>query len=111
MKDTSITDSEAVREKIRTGYSQIAQEGSSRRNSTSNSCCSSTPITPEKVAQQVGYSPAQLAVLPEGANMGLSCGNPTRCIKKSSPICPWAQSHRITSRASKLRPSSQSQAP
>jgi arsenite methyltransferase len=29
------------------------------------------------VAKGVGYSEAELAVLPEGANMGLSCGNPT----------------------------------
>jgi arsenite methyltransferase len=29
------------------------------------------------VAQAVGYSEAELATLPEGANMGLSCGNPT----------------------------------
>ena len=29
------------------------------------------------MAQRVGYSEAELATLPEGANMGLSCGNPT----------------------------------
>lgn len=28
------------------------------------------------LAQQIGYSSAELAALPEGANMGLSCGNP-----------------------------------
>jgi ubiquinone/menaquinone biosynthesis C-methylase UbiE len=29
------------------------------------------------LANKLGYSTEQLAVLPEGANMGLSCGNPT----------------------------------
>jgi SAM-dependent methyltransferase len=29
------------------------------------------------LAEQLGYSEADLATLPEGANMGLSCGNPT----------------------------------
>ena len=29
------------------------------------------------MAEAVGYSEAELATLPEGANMGLSCGNPT----------------------------------
>jgi SAM-dependent methyltransferase len=29
------------------------------------------------VAKGVGYSDAELATLPDGANMGLSCGNPT----------------------------------
>ena len=28
------------------------------------------------LAEQIGYSAAELAALPEGANMGLSCGNP-----------------------------------
>ena len=29
------------------------------------------------VAQAFGYTPAELASIPAGANMGLSCGNPT----------------------------------
>ncbi len=31
----------------------------------------------KRVAAAFGYSPEELAVLPEGANLGLSCGNPT----------------------------------
>src|SRR5207253_6886385 len=38
--------------------------------------CGSTPVDSEKLAQRIGYSAAELAALPEGANMGLSCGNP-----------------------------------
>ena len=33
-------------------------------------------ITPQELAQKIGYSAEELAALPEGANMGLSCGNP-----------------------------------
>ena len=29
-----------------------------------------------ELAQHIGYSAEELAALPEGANMGLSCGNP-----------------------------------
>ena len=29
------------------------------------------------VAEAFGYTPEELAALPAGANMGLSCGNPT----------------------------------
>ncbi len=76
MKDTTtFTDSEAVREKVRTGYSQIAQAGSSCCSSAST-CCGSAPADAEKLAKHVGYSPEELAALPEGANLGLSCGNP-----------------------------------
>ena len=30
----------------------------------------------KKVAESFGYSPEDLAGVPEGANLGLSCGNP-----------------------------------
>jgi arsenite methyltransferase len=66
---------ESVRKIIREGYSQIATAGNSRRG-TGKSCCGSAAITPEKLARTMGYSAAEIAALPEGANMGLSCGNP-----------------------------------
>jgi arsenite methyltransferase len=68
-------DAEAVREKVRTGYSQIARQGSERRGGGSG-CCGASPAESEKLAQHVGYSMEELAALPAGANMGLSCGNP-----------------------------------
>jgi arsenite methyltransferase len=40
-------------------------------------CCGPTTITPEQLAVAVGYATADIESLPEGANMGLSCGNPT----------------------------------
>jgi hypothetical protein len=30
----------------------------------------------KKVAESFGYAPEDLATIPEGANLGLSCGNP-----------------------------------
>jgi ubiquinone/menaquinone biosynthesis C-methylase UbiE len=66
---------EVVREKVRTGYSQIAGAGS--MHGQDGGCCGSTTcVTPEQLAATIGYSPEELAALPEGANMGLSCGNP-----------------------------------
>jgi arsenite methyltransferase len=65
---------EQIREAVRDGYGKIAKSGSGC-GCSSTSCCGSTAA--EQVAQSVGYSEAELAVLPEGANMGLSCGNPT----------------------------------
>lgn len=63
---------EQVREAVRQGYGEIAKSGGS---CSSASCCGSGAAG--QVAQAVGYSEAELATLPEGANMGLSCGNPT----------------------------------
>src|ERR1035437_3759356 len=66
---------DALREKVRAGYSQIALHGSERRKS---SCCSGmTAVDSEKLARQIGYLAGELAGLPEGANIGLSCGNPS----------------------------------
>jgi ubiquinone/menaquinone biosynthesis C-methylase UbiE len=40
------------------------------------SCCGSNTEDSAQLAKHVGYSAEELAALPEGANMGLSCGNP-----------------------------------
>ena len=68
-------DSNTVREQVRSGYSQIAKQGGSCCGSKPG-CCGSSPVAAEELASHIGYSEAELAVLPEGANMGLSCGNP-----------------------------------
>jgi arsenite methyltransferase len=67
--------SEAVREKVRKGYGQIAQSSGSCCGPTPG-CCGSSPVAAADLARHIGYSPEELAALPEGANMGLSCGNP-----------------------------------
>jgi arsenite methyltransferase len=58
---------EKIRETVRQEYTKIAQGGSC--------CCGSS--SPDKLAEGIGYTGQDLEVLPEGANMGLSCGNPT----------------------------------
>ena len=68
-------DAETVRQKVRAGYGQIAKAGGSCCGSTPSSC-GSTPAGSEELARHVGYSVEELAALPDGANMGLSCGNP-----------------------------------
>ena len=68
-------EAEAVRAAVRDGYGQIAQKDASCCSGVS--CCGSNAEDSTKLAQYVGYSAEELAALPEGANMGLSCGNPT----------------------------------
>ena len=58
---------EKIRDAVRKGYAEVAKTGSG--------CCGSSG--PDKLAAGIGYSAQELAALPEGANMGLSCGNPT----------------------------------
>ena len=70
-----MNDAESVRQKVREGYGKIAGSGGSCCG-PAPTCCGSTPVASEELAKHIGYSSEELAALPEGANMGLSCGNP-----------------------------------
>ena len=67
---------QAVREMVRGGYAKIAEETSAGCCTPGVSCCGSAPQDADKLARELGYSVDELQALPEGANMGLSCGNP-----------------------------------
>ncbi len=66
-----------IHEQVRTGYAAIAV-------GTSGSCCGPSACCGDgnetdaatQLAQSIGYGAEELAHLPDGANMGLSCGNP-----------------------------------
>ena len=68
-------DAQAVHEKVREGYGKIAGSPGSCCGSTPT-CCGSSPASAADLARHIGYSAEDLATLPDGANMGLSCGNP-----------------------------------
>lgn len=67
---------EDIREAVRAGYGRIASAGGSCCGPVA-SCCGAVPTEAAELAGRIGYSDDELAGLPEGANMGLSCGNPT----------------------------------
>jgi SAM-dependent methyltransferase len=67
---------DSVRKLVREGYTKIAQETSAGCCSPGVSCCGSAPQDADKLARELGYTVEELKALPEGANMGLSCGNP-----------------------------------
>jgi arsenite methyltransferase len=67
---------QAVRQLVREGYTKIAQDTSAGCCEPGVSCCGSAPQDADKLARELGYSVEELKSLPDGANMGLSCGNP-----------------------------------
>ena len=73
-KPMDIENGENVRASVRKAYSQIAKTDGSCRGAPT-SCCGS--YSASDLAKGIGYSQEDLSVLPDGANMGLSCGNPT----------------------------------
>ena len=63
-----------MRKFVRAGYAEIARKGSSCCG-CGPSCCGSTD-TAEALSKQMGYSEADINAVPDGANLGLGCGNP-----------------------------------
>jgi arsenite methyltransferase len=66
---------ETVRQTVRQGYGKIATNSGSGCG-PAPSCCGSSSRAADELAQHIGYSAQELASLPDGANLGLSCGNP-----------------------------------
>lgn len=65
---------EQIHAKVRDGYAAIAESG--KTGCSGGSCCGSSPEVARDLATKLGYDPAVLESLPEGTNLGLSCGNP-----------------------------------
>jgi SAM-dependent methyltransferase len=64
-----------VKKAVRESYARIAEQGSSCCCGPSSSCCGSTD-TLKEISKGIGYSDDELAAIPDGANLGLGCGNP-----------------------------------
>lgn len=76
----SQTKDDLIRESVRERYGDIARQGTSGRPGPS-SCCGDPEMTDlisiqSQQSSQMGYSDQELDSVPEGANMGLGCGNP-----------------------------------
>ncbi len=65
---------EKIKEVVREGYARIARRGSSCCV-PANSCCGG-PDTAQDIGKKIGYTEDELKAVPEGANLGLGCGNP-----------------------------------
>jgi arsenite methyltransferase len=65
---------EEVRKVVREGYAQVAKSGSSCC-APQSSCCGATNAVAD-MSKKVGYTDEDIGSVPEGANLGLGCGNP-----------------------------------
>jgi arsenite methyltransferase len=65
---------EETRKVVREGYARIAKQGDSCC-ATASSCCANTDLA-QDISRNIGYSEEELKAVPEGANLGLGCGNP-----------------------------------
>ena len=67
-------DQEVVRGAVRSRYSGFATEKTGGCASTTPCCCPTSDNA--ETSRKLGYSDEELACVPEGANLGLGCGNP-----------------------------------
>jgi len=72
-----LTDETEIKAMVRARYGDIAAGViSACCPPDASSCCDVKP-TVDAQAREMGYSAADLAAVPEGANLGLGCGNPS----------------------------------
>jgi len=66
-----------IKEMVRTRYERIAAAASAESGccAPTTSCCGPAATLDAK-SMRMGYSAEELAAVPEGANLGLGCGNP-----------------------------------
>ncbi len=66
-----------IRNLVRKNYGKVAEAGGAGCGCLpASGCCADTEETAKKVSISLGYSDDDVSTVPEGANMGLGCGNP-----------------------------------
>jgi len=70
MEDTEI------KTMVRARYAGIAAGATSSCCAPTTSCCGPATTSHDDKGRAMGYSDTELAAVPEGANLGLGCGNP-----------------------------------
>jgi len=64
-----------IKKAVRESYARVATGIACGCGSGSGGCCSSTDKA-EEISKKMGYSSEELENIPEGADLGLGCGNP-----------------------------------
>ncbi len=65
---------EKVKKVVREGYAKIAKKEASCCSPVKSCCGGANPS--ESISKAIGYTDRELQEVPEGANLGLGCGNP-----------------------------------
>jgi arsenite methyltransferase len=68
------SEKDEIRGQVRERYAGIAKGGGSCCGGSG--CCTPDPLLNPIASEKIGYSAEEIAAAPEGANLGLGCGNP-----------------------------------
>lgn len=74
-----------IKKIVRKGYAKVAKQGVSCCGTGGGCSCSASP---DEISGSMGYDKAEMRSVPEGANLGLGCGNPVAlaAIKKGDTV-------------------------
>lgn len=68
---------EDVKKEVRDAYGRVVESSNQNKScGNSRSCCGVSVKPDVEYFQELGYTKEELESIPEGANMGLGCGNP-----------------------------------
>lgn len=70
------TQNDNIRKAVREQYGKVADSGSSGCGGTATLCCDESGTDTKTASMALGYSNTDVNQVPDGANMGLGCGNP-----------------------------------
>jgi SAM-dependent methyltransferase len=65
-----------IRKAVREQYGKVAESGNSGCGCSATSCCDESGSDAKAASMELGYSNLDVNQVPDGANMGLGCGNP-----------------------------------
>lgn len=76
-REAKMENDQIIRQAVRERYSRVAEQAGSKE-ATACSCCAGggSCATLEQLGDTIGYSAEELSSVPQGANLGLGCGNP-----------------------------------
>ncbi len=79
--ETAANNAEQVRATVRDSYARIVTKGGNAgccapAVETSSCCAPAASPSAEDMSARIGYSEDEMKAVPEGANLGLGCGNP-----------------------------------
>lgn len=72
----STTAHDTIRQQVRTAYSAVARADQACCGPSTSCCAPSDQSVAELLSRGIGYSAAETDAVPDGANLGLGCGNP-----------------------------------
>jgi len=67
---------DSIRKAVREQYGKVAESGATGCAPSATACCDDSGADAKTASLELGYSSTDVVQVPDGANMGLGCGNP-----------------------------------